>query len=333
MMTIDSTRSPFYTTMLDAVASKGFRTDVEKAAQLIASKEETVASPDPVVEDVVEVAPVVEVPATPDVVMPSFYMYKGRRIELVPDTRVASYCAHCGMELKDALSIERCLGPVCSKRGYTEDPTERSDELQAMIDLAEYPTLVDYLVAKYKPLGVRPLMNGLLKIAALNRKSPGLHGSICDAIESLGWPKLAALLRTSIATVEIRVSKARPDHYAVWVQKEVNSMAWYRTLCRVAGIGYGHRLQKAEGRGLLIPMSCKRGLWEAMLSFFPGDIARTPAGTIKISRETTSPSQPPPAVEALPDVQNVSSCCKHPRLRPRPKPNDQKEFFLVFSVC
>lgn len=240
-----------------------------------------------------------EIAVPTDIKMPTSMLYKGYRINLVGDDMPVTRCAHCGMLLNDALSLQRCIGPVCAKRGYTEEPQSPPDEIQAMIDLSEFPDLVRYLLAKYKPLGVRPLMNALLRICALNRRTPGLHAAICDAIESLGWSKLASLLRTSIATVEIREVDYAPGYYSVWVHKDSYSFNWSREMARISGLRPGERNRTAKGKGILVPMSAKRELWEAMLSFHPDCIARTPKGVIKISRKTITTSDSPPSV-ALP---------------------------------
>ena len=45
---------------------------------------------------------------------------------------VCEKCAHCGQPLTDSVSIERGIGPVCSNKGYKEEPKD-ADEIQAMI--------------------------------------------------------------------------------------------------------------------------------------------------------------------------------------------------------
>lgn len=238
-------------------------------------------------------------PTPADFVMPpTSYMHQGRRIELICDG-VCVDCARCGMTLTDAVSIERALGPDCSQKGYDEEAVN-SDEMQAFIDLAEYPELCNYLTAKYKPLGVRGLMNGLVKIASLNRRAAGLHASICDAIESLGYRRLAASLRDSIAVVEIKESKRDPSCYQVWVKKGEWTYQFGNELKRISGLNQYSRMRPGDNKGVLVPKSAKRGLWEAMLKFYSGYVAKTPAGTIKISRKLVEenkdrPSSPPSA--------------------------------------
>lgn len=129
---------------------------------------------------------------------------------------VCTHCAHCGHELTDSVSVQRGIGPVCSRRGYSEDPAE-GDEMQAMIDLAEFPELVEFLTEHYRPLGIRGLVNGLVRAASLNRpRGRGMkegnyrvHAACCDAIESLGHAKMAQLLRETL--IVVRLERLGPD--------------------------------------------------------------------------------------------------------------------------
>jgi len=212
---------------------------------------------------------------------PTSYFRKGQRFQLVFQG-VCSSCAHCAMKLTDAISIQRGLGPICSKKGYLEDPTN-PDEMQAMIDLAEYPDLVDFLTKTYKPQGVRGLMNGLVKICSLNRRSP-VHQACCDAIESLGFRSLASLLRESIAIIEI---KSQDDKtFNVWVKKSEWHPAWSYALRKLPGV-YLSRQYK----GWIVPKTSKPDLWKLMLQHYEGFCAKVPTDdgigkkTIKIVKK------------------------------------------------
>lgn len=163
---------------------------------------------------------------------PKDYLHKGQRYKLIFDG-VCTHCAHCGLKLTDAVSIERGLGPICSRKGYMEEPME-GDAMQAFIDLAEYPELVEFLTTNYKPQGNRALMNGIVKICALNRRSP-VHDACCDAVESLGYTALASALRESISVVEIKDSKDFPNCYEVWVKKAHFSWAYNASIRSIEG--------------------------------------------------------------------------------------------------
>lgn len=205
---------------------------------------------------------------------PVAYIKAGRRHQLVFEG-VCTNCAHCSQPLSDAVSIERGIGPVCSKKGYLEDP-KVSDEIQAMIDLAEFPSLVTFLVDRYKPQGVRSMMNALVKICSLNRRSP-VHPACCDAIESLGYTRLASTLRESIAIIEITDCKEHPGNYLVWVKKSDWHWGWTNNIRNIPGAFPSRTL-----KGSIVPKSQKRALWGAMLKHYEGFCAKTPNGVVKI---------------------------------------------------
>ena len=203
--------------------------------------------------------------------------------------RICTNCAHCGMTLSDALSIQVGLGPICRGRGgYKEDPVN-SDEMQAMIDLAEYPELVEFLVEHYKPQGVRGLMNGLVKVCALNRKSP-VHEVCCEAINSLGYHKLASLLRESLAVVEVTPSKEREGYLNIWVKKSAWTYAFTRSMYQIQGT------TRSLKKGTLVPnfdgksfswvdgqkVANRKLLWDIIIRHYEGYICKTDKGAFKI---------------------------------------------------
>jgi len=189
---------------------------------------------------------------------------------------VCSRCAHCGMELTDSVSVERGIGPTCSRKGYLEDPKD-GDEMQAMIDLAEYPELVDLLTRNYKPQGVRGIMNGLVKVASLNRKHE-VFSACCDAIDSLGYRKLATLLRDSIAAIAVSEDAKYPDFYTVWVKKAYWNYTWMREVYSIPG----HRAKIYGVKGILIPKTQKRALWLSLMRVYSGYVVKTAKGAYKI---------------------------------------------------
>lgn len=221
---------------------------------------------------------------------PATYYKAGRRHQLMFEG-VCTHCAHCGQPLTDAESMERGIGPVCSKKGYAEDPKE-ADEMQALIDLAEFPDLVNFITERYKPQGVRKMMNALVKICSLNRRSP-VHSACCDAIDSLGYARLASTLRESIAVVEIKDCKEHPGNYHVWVKKSDWSWGWTNAIRSLGGSFMSRQL-----KGTIVPVRHKRDLWELMLKFYGGLCAKTPTGTIKIVRKKVQAQQDAPDATA-----------------------------------
>lgn len=148
-----------------------------------------------------------------------------------------SRCAHCGMKLTDAVSVERGLGPVCSQKGYEDVVPQDTDDMHALILLSEWPELVEHLTENYKPKGLRGLMNGLVRVCSLNRRSP-VHKACTDAIEALGYVKLAAALRESLAVVKISKSEVEEGAIEIWIRKDVY----------VTARGYGSELRQIFGQ-------------------------------------------------------------------------------------
>ncbi len=217
---------------------------------------------------------------------PEAYISGGSRYTLLFHG-VCTACAHCGQPLSDSVSIERGIGPVCSKKGYAEDPKD-ADEMQAMIDLAEFPSLVRFLTERYKPQGVRALMNGLVRICSLNRRSP-VHRACTDAVESLGYKQLASTLRESVSVVDVKECKEVPGYFLVHVKKSDWSWDWTNLVRRIPGSTFRKGL-----RGSLIPLDQKRRLWEAMVQHFEGLYAHVPAKDgkgrtcVKLARQKVS---------------------------------------------
>lgn len=216
---------------------------------------------------------------------------------------VCSHCAHCGHQLTDAQSIQRGIGPVCSGKGYAEDPVD-GDEMQAMIDLMEFPELVEFLNEHYKPLGIRGLVNGLVRVASLNRPrgrgwsegNADVHAACCDAIESLGHQKLSKLLRETLVIMEVRESTEYPHCLEVWVKKRDWTKDWSWDVTRdVSGTFFSKKVKamvipvgnngkvmskcRPDGNG---PITNKRALWNLMLRHYGGSIAKVKGEAVKI---------------------------------------------------
>lgn len=206
---------------------------------------------------------------------PLEYRVRGERSVLIFQG-VCTNCAHCALKLTDAVSQNRGLGPLCSKRGYAEDPVN-ADEVQAMIDLAEFPKLVEFLTLKYKPQGVRALMNGLVRICSLNRRSP-VHQACTDAIESLGYKALASKLRESISVVEIREIEGNDSEMAIWIKKTEWKWAWSNEFRANIPNSYFSKKEK----GTVFSIAFKPAVWNMVKKHYHGFYCKTPKGCVKI---------------------------------------------------
>ena len=209
--------------------------------------------------------------------------------ELILDA-VCTNCGHCGLALTDSVSVQRGIGPSCSKKGYSEDPVD-GDEVQALISLAEYPELVEFLTEHYKPQGVRGLVNGLVRICSLNRKSP-VHAACTEAIDALGYKRMASLLRESLAIAEVKVDKAYPDYLHVWVKKSAWSYSWTRELNAIYGTKRhpikGTLVLNAGGRAFTEvngeKVLNKVLLWDSLIRNYDGHVVKTDKGAFRIKK-------------------------------------------------
>lgn len=226
---------------------------------------------------------------------------------------ICSHCAHCGHQLTDAESVQRGIGPVCSRKGYAEDPVD-ADEMQALIDLAEFPELVDFLMEHYKPLGIRGLVNGLVRVASLNRPrgrgwcdgNVKVHTACCDAIQSLGHKLMADMLRETLVIMDVKDADGIPGSLAVWVKRRDWCKEWSWGLKRIPGT-YKSRKHKAmivpvhdpndpsnpklTGRnrrrsdGRLVQESSKAALFDLMLQHYEGCVAKVHGKVLKIGKK------------------------------------------------
>jgi hypothetical protein len=165
--------------------------------------------------------------------------------------------------------------------------------MEAMLSLSQYPQLVDYLNAKYKPQGNRGLANGLVRTASLNRRTP-VHAACTDALDALGYKKLASALRESLAVVEIYDSKAQADAYGVWVKKTDFDWSFYRALTALQGV----RMVKYPQKELIVPKVHRRALAQLILKHYEGLCVKTQKGAHKISAEWFGKSSGSPAAQA-----------------------------------
>lgn len=218
------------------------------------------------------------------------YRHKGMRYKLVFEG-VCTHCAHCGQPLTDATSTERGIGPVCSKKGY-HDETPIGDGDDALLALAEFPTLVNYLVEKYKPKGNRGLVNGLVRTASLNRRTP-VHAACCDAVEALGYKRLAGALRESISVVEISDDKVHADSYSLWVKSSDFSWPFWNALKVLPGVF----MERRPTRHTIVPKRHRKELAGMLLAHYEGLCVKTPTGAHKITpawfAKSGGSSQPP----------------------------------------
>lgn len=196
---------------------------------------------------------------------------------------VCSRCCHCGLNLTDAVSVERGIGPICSAKGYHADQKD-GDPAKAMAILAEFPELLDFLVTKYysNEADPRKFMNGLVRVASLNRGDLRLHEKISDAVEALGWGKLADATRESLAVIEIHKPAEAGTPYRLRVKNRSFKWAFTSDLRQVPGVSFSRYPRKSWA----FPESSKPAVWEIILKHYEGECGRIVGGLgFKIERK------------------------------------------------
>lgn len=230
-------------------------------------------------------------PVTPSPYVGQISTKKRHHRELILEG-ICSHCAHCSLTLSDSDSLNAGLGPICRKRGGFNVEPDQPDEFMAMAALSDYPELVAHLVEHWKPKGIRGLMNGLVRIASLNRRSE-VHDTITNAIELLGYRALASVLRKSLAVASIKDSKTHSEHYLVWVKKAEYKWPWKRDLQNLPGVFFSR-----QEKGLMVPVRHKRALWESFLKHYEGMCMTRPDGeTVRIKRGPRIPETQPETVD------------------------------------
>jgi Family of unknown function (DUF6011) len=224
---------------------------------------------------------------------------------------VCTNCACCGQPLTDSVSVQRGLGPRCSRKGYSEDPVD-CEEMDAFICLAEFQELVEFLTEHYKPLGARGLVNGLVRVASLNRPRGGeqkegnekLFKACCDAVEALGYPKMANLLRDTLVVAWLNKSDQPGEDGISYLRTKAYrtpGWLWSEVMEKVGGVSWDKK-----ARTYRIPMhekgspvifcssrdsgkSNKRVVWELLLKAFEGQAAKIDGHAVPIRvRERTA---------------------------------------------
>jgi hypothetical protein len=199
---------------------------------------------------------------------------------------VATLCACCSLPLVDALSVERGIGPVCWGKHGAKKPTSPAlwPEVSVALDELEAhtPGHLSALFLVVRESAAREAQqdtaNALIRLIAIEQ-----HGQCVNlytnALESLGYTKLAARIAKRLATVRIEMVQL-PGHqdnphvegYAVQSPYEGGEPLRFVP---------GRRWDKVR-KANMFPVSSKRALFEALRRCYPGATAHGPKGLFKL---------------------------------------------------
>jgi hypothetical protein len=183
--------------------------------------------------------------------------------ELAPSTAlVATDCALCGHPLRDAVSVEIGVGPICRKKyGYTEAQAP-ANVMQARVEAraafdGELPATLDEALCA---CDARRAANILIHRAAVEQLSPRTR-HLTAAISALGFTAVADRLVERIAGRDAVRITTEGDRLVVHAPFNYAFNDHART---IPGSHWNQDL-----RARIVPAAQKRALWAALRASFP----------------------------------------------------------------
>jgi len=175
---------------------------------------------------------------------------------------LATHCCLCGRELLDAASVERGLGPTCAKRAGVGDTAHPADWPRALRALGR----TDIAAASLPgwALDAHRVSNVLVHRVGRAPEAPAVP-HVCEAIDALGYHRLAATLAARLVPVAVTVA-AEEEGLVVTTSKLDDPLfdAWVETMRQVPG-----RRWDGERKANVVPLRAKADLWHAMTTVLP----------------------------------------------------------------
>lgn len=194
-------------------------------------------------------------------------------------TMIATTCCVCGIELKDATSIEKGIGPICRKAYHYEDaypiPEDRMQHICGLV--------VRYFVEEDEEFAGRVVdavcKNDSRKAANLLVYRASAHGgstaiNVAQVLRAIGYAALADRIEDRLAKIVLEESgemlKVRTPYNPDFVTrvKQIEGRRWDK-----------------EEKVWLVPMTAqaKAALWQLLRDVYPGEMAIGPKGPFKVA--------------------------------------------------
>jgi hypothetical protein len=116
---------------------------------------------------------------------------------------LATHCCLCGRALLDAASVERGLGPTCAKRAGVGDAAHPADWPRAARALGRTDVAAEALPGW--ALDAHRVSNVLVHRVGRAPAAPAVP-HVCEAIDALGYHRLAATLAAHLVPVAVTVA-------------------------------------------------------------------------------------------------------------------------------
>jgi len=194
---------------------------------------------------------------------------------------LATHCACCGRPLVDAVSVEAGMGPHCrAKHGYLDQPVGTDwTAAQAALALADLAGAGPWLANPAWNLDARVVANALVHRIAATQDSgaPLTIARLCDAVQALGFPRLAETLLKRYCPVVVRKAETG-DRLLV---KTPYSPAFVGAL-KAAHVGAGF---DKESKRWVVPATLegRTALWAALKAAFKGVQGSGPSGAFVVA--------------------------------------------------
>lgn len=164
-------------------------------------------------------------------------------------TITATHCCICRAALTDAVSVERGIGPVCSRKYYIVEHEITPEMVEVALGIIACSKLDNAvkLTVKHLKDNPREFCNILIKWASAHYDERSVVFDVADAVEALGFVELASKLREDRTCVHVRPDASDPERITVHTR---TSYMFSRTVRRIPGCQPTAKIGRYEGYSL-----------------------------------------------------------------------------------
>jgi len=192
-------------------------------------------------------------------------------------TLVATHCACCGRQLKDATSVDFGVGPICRGKYLYEDALpvtkEILDETRSIVEKELASEIRGYVWSRLVNDDSRAAANHLVKFVAVHQKD-AVSMPALRILKVMGYTELVERVEKRIkAAILITVSDDEVTIESPYNRDFVDAVRAIK----------GRRYNR-EDKTWSVPKTGKRDLWSAMLNHFEGSLGKGPKGPFVIEK-------------------------------------------------
>jgi len=219
-------------------------------------------------------------------------------------TITASHCCICRHTLTDAVSVNRGMGPICSKRYYEVEHVITDEMVMDALGCVAASQLENpvKMAAKHLKGKPREFANVLVKWASAHYDQRDVVFDVADAVGALGFTGLATRLREDRTKVHMREHPTDKGFLTIHTAKDWKFSRYMR---RIPKVTTAPKVGRYEG--WQFPLTAKQAVLTVLGHVFPEQWATLLGSTGRLSRK------------GYYDVQQAIEVLYPPK--PAPKPN------------